>query len=503
MCARVQKMAQGLVDLNVKPGDRVAILALNCPEYLEAYFFIGWMGAIVVPLNTRLPVAELAGILNDCECSAILCDDAFHKATTELMKQVKSMRHLILIGAKPAGGALESSVSTAMYDELLAKSASMPAPVAASSDAVYGIWFTGGTTGRSKGAMLSHEGLLFNAYGMSLFCRHQVDCRYLHTAPMFHLADGSSTWGITMSGAAHVFVPRFAPDLVLRAIQDHRVTHTMLVPTMFQLILQQPNVSAFDLRSMRYFMYGASPMPEPTLLQAMKTFPGAKFIHGYGMTESSPVLSFLAPEHHYAGSPLLASAGQVVPHGELRIFDENDDEVPRGTVGEIVYRGPNVMLGYWNQPQLTQHALKGGWLHTGDGGKMDANGFVFLVDRIKDMIVTGGENVYSSEVENCVMQIKGVLATAVIGVPDDVLVEKVCCFVVVKDGNPDKVTETTVADHCKATIAGYKCPRKVIIRTEPLPMSGAGKVLKTELRKPFWGDRQVYSKDNDRTTKYV
>jgi len=240
------------------------------------------------------------------------------------------------------------------------------------------------------------------------------------------------------------------------------------------------------------------------LLDSMKTFPGAKFIHGYGMTEASPCLTFLGPEHHFAGSPLLTSAGQVVPHGDLRIVDENDKEVPRGTVGEVVFRGPNVMLGYWNMEKTSEHTLKNGWLHTGDGGRMDENGFLWIVDRIKDMIVSGGENVYSAEVESCIMQIKGVVACAVIGVPDKVLVEKVSAILVIKEGNPDKVTEQSVTEHCKSKMAGYKCPRLVVFRTDPLPLSGAGKVLKSELRKPYWNDQtqHIYSSNDARESSY-
>ena len=216
-----------------------------------------------------------------------------------------------------------------------------------------------------------------------------------------------------------------------------------------------------------------------------------------------PLITFLGAEHHYPGSQLLGSVGQCVPHGILKILDENGVEVPHGTVGEICYKGPNVMAGYYNRPETTAGTLQGGWLRTGDGGRMNEQGFVFICDRIKDVIVSAGENVYSQEVENCLSSLEGVLGCAVIGVPDPILVEKVAAIVVVDKNS--KLTETKVIEHCKSRIAGYKCPRQIIFRTEPLPISAAGKILKHDLREPFWRDvqgSQIYSKTDTRKSTY-
>jgi len=221
------------------------------------------------------------------------------------------------------------------------------------------------------------------------------------------------------------------------------------------------------------------------------------------LVKTKPLMTCLAAEHHIIGSPLLTSVGQCVPHGELRIMDEKGEEVPRGVVGEICYRGPNVMAGYYKRSDATAATLRDGWLRTGDGGKMNEQGFVFICDRIKDTIVTGGESVYSQEVENCISKLDGVLGCAVIGIPDPVLIEKVAAIIVVKKDH--KLTEDKVIEHCKTRIARYKCPRSVFFQTEPLPLSGAGKVLKAALREPFWKDSQqkhIYaSNDTDKAPK--
>ena len=319
---------------------------------------------------------------------------------------------------------------------------------------------------------------------------------------MFHAADQASTFSVTMVGATHVFMPKFIPKDTLDVLSKHKVTHSLLVPTMFSMLLSVTDIQEYNLECCEGFLYGASPMPESTLLQAMTIFSKASFIQGYGMTECSPVNSFLDAEDHVARKNL-NSAGRPVPHAELKVVDENDLEVPRGVVGELIVRGPHVMKGYYNMPEQTAIALKGGWMHTGDGAVMDEEGYIFIKDRIKDMIVTGGENVYSTEVENCICKMESISACAVIGIPDTKLVEKVAAIVVPKAGFD--VTEDDVKAYCKQLIASFKCPKKVILRKEPLPLSGAGKVLKNELRRPFWHNTEsshIYGTDSNRGTNY-
>jgi long-chain acyl-CoA synthetase len=252
-------------------------------------------------------------------------------------------------------------------------------------------------------------------------------------------------------------------------------------------MLNHPRFSDFDLSSLKQVNYGASPMPQALLRQAMERMPGVRFYQGYGMTEASPLLTVLEPDDHVLEGPeagRLSSVGRTVYHAEIRIVDTEDREVPPGTVGELVARGPNIMKGYWNLPELTAEALRGGWYHTGDAGYEDEDGYIFLVDRIKDMIVTGGENVYSVEVENAIYRHLAVKDCAVFGVPDKEWGEAVHAVVTLK---PDASTsEAELIAHCRALIAGYKCPKSVEIRDEPMPLSGANKILKSELRAPYW-----------------
>ena len=253
--------------------------------------------------------------------------------------------------------------------------------------------------------------------------------RLLHAAPMFHLADGAAWVARNVVGGTHVIVPMFTPAGVADAMARHEVTDVLLVPTMIQMLVDAPEAAEADLTHLRNLIYGASPISEAVLERAAKRLPAAEFTQAYGMTELSPVATLLSPADH-AVDRLRRSAGRAAPHSEVRIVDEEDREVPRGTVGEIVCRGPHVMLGYWNRPEETLTALRGGWMHTGDGGRMDDEGYVYVVDRIKDMIVSGGENVYSVEVENALAKHPDVASCAVIGVPDDEWGERVHAVVV-------------------------------------------------------------------------
>ena len=281
-----------------------------------------------------------------------------------------------------------------------------------------------------------------------------------------------------------MIVPAFSSAEVLKAIAEHHITDALLVPTMVQMLVDDPAVGDYDLSSLLHLIYGASPISEALLERARKVFPAVGFTQGYGMTELSPTATLLTPADH-DDPALRRSAGRAAPHVEVRIVDPDGREVPRGEVGEVVVRGDNVMLGYWNRPDDTAAAVRDGWMHTGDGGRMDDNGYVFIVDRIKDMIITGGENVYSAEVENALAKHPAIAAVAVIGVPDPDWGERVHAVVVLLPGQ--NVTEEQLRAHCKTLIAGYKAPRSVDF-VDAMPMSGAGKILKRELRMKYWGN---------------
>lgn len=476
---RVARLAGALRDLGVRPGDRVAVLALNSDRYLEYLYAVAWVGGACNPVNTRLAVPEIAYTLNDSESAVLFVDGAFAGLLPQLRAQVHNLQHVVYLGddACPEG-CLD-------YEQLVAGNAAVPDAGSGGGD-LAGLFYTGGTTGRSKGVMLTHDNIVFNALNVlpvQGFTEHSV---YLHAAPMFHLADLANTYAVTMTGATHCFVPRFEVGPVLKAIESERVTHTILVPTMINMLVSSGEIGRHDVASLKRLLYGASPMPEALALEAMRQMPGVELTQAYGQTEAAPLLTSLPFEHHRGAR--LKSAGRAVHGVEVCILDAQDQEVPRGTVGEICARGDNVMRGYWRLEQQTRETLRNGWLHTGDLGCMDGEGFIFIVDRGKDMIISGGENVFSVEVEGAIYQHPAVQECAVIGIPSEQWGEAVHAVVVPRAGCA--LTADEIVQHCRSLIAAYKVPRSVQIRTEPLPLSGAGKILKTELRKPFWQGRE-------------
>ena len=477
---RVARIAGGLKEVGVQPGDRVAILALNSDRYFELLYAIPWLGAVVVPLNTRLATPEIRYILDDSGARVLFVDAAMLTHALEVTGQPSTVEATVYIDGD---GVQRTGMRT--YEDL--ETGPPIDDAGAGGDALAGLFYTGGTTGKPKGVMLSHNNLVSNMMNVIASVGFHQHMTYLHAAPMFHLADGGATFGVTACGGRHVFVPRFDAAGCLQTMEQESITHAVYVPTMINMLVNDPTVGKTDLSSLECVIYGASPMPEGVLRKAIGVLPACKFVHAYGMTEASPGLTLLPPRYStlegpYAGR--LKSCGQAQLTAELKIVDERRNELPRGTIGEIAARGPMIMLGYWKKPAETAAVLQNGWYYTGDAGYMDDEGFVFVVDRLKDMIITGGENVYSAEVENAISLLPNVAEVAVIGVPDPHWGERVHAIIVPRAG-AELTTEDVVA-HCGAHIAGYKCPRSVEFRDTPLPQSGPGKVLKRELREPFW-----------------
>jgi acyl-CoA synthetase (AMP-forming)/AMP-acid ligase II len=340
------------------------------------------------------------------------------------------------------------------------------------------VFYTGGTTGFPKGVMLSHTNLLSSAMGGQATCPAVVPGgRVLYAAPLFH-AIGMVAWTQQwLVGGSHVFVPAFEPVAVMEAMQAHGITSIFVVPTMLQRLIDHPEIDRYDLSSLRVVGYGGSPITDAVLRRAMAALPGCAFVQGYGMTELLTA-TLLGDEDHRRGDRA-GSAGRAVGHTEVRIVDPVGNEVPAGTVGEVTVRGPSVMAGYWDQPEETAAAIRDGWMRTGDGGYLDRDGYLYVVDRLKDMIISGGENVYSVEVENAIGQHPAVAACAVIGLPDPDWGERVHAVVVPKPAA--SVTLDELRTHTSRLIASYKAPRSLEV-VDALPMSGAGKVLKAELR---------------------
>lgn len=474
---RVARLAAGLQGLGVTEGDVVAILSLNSDRYVEYYSAIPWADAVLNPINIRWSPAEIIYSLNDSGTSVLMIDDAFAPMAAAITANCPSVTTLVHCGDGPTPEGMSS------YEQLITDNEPIE-DVRRANDQLAGLFYTGGTTGFPKGVMLSHKNLITSALGaVSSGYLLNRDSTYLHAAPMFHLADLAGNLGANLLGCTRVTIPFFEPKNVLVTIEKHRVTDVLMVPTMIQMVVDHTEAKDHDLSSLGRLMYGGSVISEGVLLRTQALLPHLKLTQAYGMTELAPVATLLGPDDHVAGK--LTAAGQAAPHTEVRILDADGNGVPNGTVGEICVFGSNVMLGYWNKPEETAAVLRDGWMHTGDGGYIDDNGFVFVVDRIKDMIVTGGENVYSAEVEGAISKFPGVLQSAVIGLPSDQWGETVHACVV-RAPDADFSVEDLQA-HCKELIATYKVPRSVEFMTE-LPVNGAGKILKRDLRKTYAQD---------------
>ena len=475
---RVARLAGVFVAHGIAPGDRLAMLAANSSRYVEFYLATLWAGAVMVPVNTRWALPEKVHCLNDSGARLLLVDTAAHGDGRALLAECPALERVLHADDGPAGGFDDCEALLARHHPL--------ADAQRGGSDLAALFYTGGTTGRAKGVMLSHDNFMANSMTalVNLGIRHHSV--HLHVAPLFHVAGGSRVFTSTVAGGTHAVIPRFEPELFLGAVERYRVTVTVVVPSMLNALLDYPHLDRYDLSSLLLLTYGASPMPEALLRRTMERLPGVGFLQSYGMTELSPVATMLTPRYHVfegADAGRVRSAGQAVFNADVAIVDEHDRPLPAGQVGEVCVRGPMVMQGYWHQPELTAEVLRGGWMHTGDAGYLDADGFLFLVDRVKDMIISGGENVYSAAVENVIHRFPGVHECAVIGIPSDRWGEAVHAIVVPRGGA--EIDLQALLAHCRAELAGYECPKTVDIRLQPLPRSGAGKILKTELRKPF------------------
>ena len=477
---RVTKLAGALHALNLPVGGRVAILALNGDRYLETYYAVAWAAGIIVPLNIRLAPPELLFMLNDSGTEILIVDETFSAMVIAFQDQLVTVKHIIYAGDQvPPSSMLD-------YETILADADAIP-DAERGGEEVAGIFYTGGTTGLPKGAMLTHNNLLVNALNCIIGLKITDETVHLHSAPMFHLADGALITGVTMMAGTHTFIPKFDPKGVLDAIQRCKVTHCILVPTMVNLLTTCLEIGQYDLTSLKLLGYGGSPMPEAVFIKAKSLFTHCEFMQAYGMTELSPVITFFDDKYYMFQGPYAAkvtSAGRPVYDIEVKIVDVDNQTLPCHSVGEIIVRGPTVMKGYWNRPEETARTLRNGWLYTGDAGYLDEDGFLYIVDRYKDMIKTGGENVFSIEVENALYQHPAVAMCAVIAIPDERWGEAVHAIVVPKADQ--SISAQELIAHCRTLIAGYKCPRSVEIRREPLPMSGAGKIMKGQLREAYW-----------------
>jgi len=484
--ARVDRLAGALAASGLQPGARIGVLMQNRCEYTETYFAAERVGAVLVPLNQRLAPLELAFILNDAQATHLVIDAVHLPLYQAFCGETTTLQSVLVVDGERDGDALSS------YESELSASDPLAAPLRDwQPDDVVQLYYTSGTTGRPKGVMLTQANVIANALNGIMVMHFDDRDIWVHGTPMFHLADAWSSWTITWVGGTHVYLREFTPVGYLRALAEHRVTVSLLVPTMINGIVNEPSAPDFDTSALRLLTFGASPMPVDRLRAAMSVFPHVTFMQLYGMTETAPFATALRYDDDIVNGPhgrRLASCGREIAGVSVRVVDESGRDVMPGDVGEIVMRGPNVMKGYWQQPEVTSDTLRDGWVHSGDMATVDGEGYIFIVDRRKDMIITGGENVYSTEVEDAIYQHPAVLEAAVIGVPDPYWGERVHGVVVLKEGA--QLTADELATFCRRSIAGYKIPRSVEFVPD-LPKTGSGKIQKAAIRERYWREHEA------------
>ncbi|MCK9364458.1 MAG: long-chain-fatty-acid--CoA ligase [Syntrophales bacterium] len=483
---RLNNFSRYLKTEGIKKGDRIAILHPNCHYYLESYYALAIIGATAVPLNHRLSAAELSFILNDAGARLLIASPRFRKTIEQLRGNVPSLEGIIWTGETPTEDGDKS------YEEIIAGQYPAFAEVETTENDIAQIYYTSGTTGRPKGVILTHKNVSVHALGTIAELQLTDRDVWLHAAPLFHLADAWASWAITWVGGTHVLVSDFDPAAVLAALEKERVTLTNLIPTMLNILINYPEVKNYDFSSLRVLLSGGASIAPEVVRRIVETF-GCDYLQTYGMTETSPYLTLsLLKEHLRKLSPeeqlrYKSKTGREFIAVELKVVNEEGRDIRQDEqeTGEIIVRGDTVTPGYWHLPEETQKAIRDGWLYTGDMAVMDSEGYVTIVDRKKDMIVTGGENVYSTEVENILYQHHAVLECAVVGVPDEKWGETVHAVVVLKPNMP--ATPEELIDFCKERIAHYKSPKSVEFLPE-LPKTGSGKIEKKKLRDKHWPD---------------
>jgi long-chain acyl-CoA synthetase len=454
---RVEGIAGTLTSHGFRDGDRLALLLPNGPDYIEVMYACSMLGVIAVPLNTRLSTAEIDRVLEDARPRGIVRHSSLAVPGVQLSWQQVIDEEPIPIH--------DSFVGKAFYDP----------------EAVLGLIYTSGTTGQPKGVMVTHGNILADVHNFNYWMRYTERGTYLHAAPIFHIADFPSIFAAPAFGARQITIPKFSAQTFCETVERERVTHTVLVPTMINLLTQFPGAGKYDLSSLQVLAYGGSPMAPDLVHRTRDLLPNVKLIQVYGLSETGFLTGLQDQEHT---EDKLMSCGRPCPGVDLQVTDTSGKQVDPGQAGELIVRGANVMRGYWNNPEETARAFRDGFFRTGDIGRQDAAGYFYIMDRLKDMIVTGGENVYSGEVEAVIYGHPAVLEAAVFGVPDPQWGELVMAYVVLK-ANETLTAEELVA-FCRRSLASYKLPRRIEFSGTELPKSSSGKVLKKTLRERFW-----------------
>ena len=458
---RVEGIAATLTRNGFGVGDRLAILMPNGPDYIELIYACGMLGVIAVPLNTRLAAKEIDRILEDASPHGIVRHSSLPVPGVELSWQQVIDQEPLEIRTSP--------VPEPCYDP----------------QAVLALIYTSGTTGEPKGVMVTHGNILADVHNFNYWMRYTEGGIYLHAAPIFHIADFPSMFAAPAFGASQIAIPKFSPQTFCETVEREHVTHTVLVPTMINLLTQFLDAKKYDLSSLQVLAYGGSPMAPELVHRTRELLPKVKLIQVYGLSETGFLTGLQDQEHT---EDKLMSCGRPCPGVDLLVTDTSGKQVDPGQAGELIARGANVMRGYWNNPEETAEAFRDGFFRTGDIGHQDTAGYFYILDRLKDMIVTGGENVYSGEVEAVIYGHPAVREVAVFGVPDPQWGELVMAYVVPKPGAT--LTVDDLIAFCRRSLANYKLPRRVEFSETDLPKNSSGKVLKKTLRDLFWTRQQ-------------
>jgi long-chain acyl-CoA synthetase len=454
---RVKGIAATLSAHGFNAGDRLALLLPNSPEYIELVYACSWLGVTAVPINTRLSQVEIDRILADATPHGLVRHSSLPTPTEPIPWQR-------VVDQDP----LETR------DEL-------PPEVCYDPEAILALIYTSGTTGRPKGVMVTHANILTDIHNFNYWMRYTKGGIYLHAAPIFHIADFPAMFAAPAVGASQFTIPKFNPQSFCETVERERVSHTVLVPTIINLLTQFPDAGKYDLSSLEVVAYGGSPMAPELIERTRKLLPHVKLVQVYGLSETGFLTGLQDHEHT---QDRLLSCGRPSVGIDLQVTDESGKQVEVGKPGELVARGANIMRGYWNNPEETELAFRNGSFRTGDIGYQDSQGYFYILDRLKDMIVTGGENVYSGEVEAAIYEHPAVREAAVFGIPDPKWGELVMACVVPKPGMT--LTADELVAHCRQSLASYKIPRRVEFQDTDLPKSGSGKILKRVLRDCFW-----------------
>jgi len=484
---RAARLAGALRAAGVKAGDRVAFLSMNCHRLLEAYFGVLDAGAVLLPLNYRLASHELSYILNDSGATKLFLGQEFLGLVGSFRANLASVSSYYLLDATPQADWLAPQ----NYEHLLAAATPHRAEITSfEENALCELFYTSGTSADPKGVMLTHRNIYLHALHIALFHQTKYEDVFLHTIPLFHANGWGAAHTVTLVGATHVMSPRFIPQEIFRLVERERVGSLSLVPIMAAALVNCPDRSKYDLSSLQWITIGGA-ASFPSLMGEVEQKLGCRCFSGYGLTECSPSLATAElkpdvtcePEQRYL---LQSMTGYAYPGVELRVVDFEDRDVPHDgeTMGEIIARSDSVMAGYWKDPEATSEALRGGWFHTGDMAVVMENGYILIVDRKKDIIVSGGENISSLEVERTLLAHPAVYEAAVIAVRDDKWGEVPKGVVILKPGSA--VTEAELIEFCRSNLAHYKCPRSIEF-CQTLSKTATGKVLKKELRKKYRG----------------